>query len=237
MGTYSIIGPYLHGSQAFRALEIRALDPKDSAITKVKPQLILGSSSPRRRDLLDAVGLSYVVCKPETPEVPLPGERPEAYALRNAEEKAAWVVDHYLRKAEYGHGFIVSSADTIVVLDDAILEKPTSSEHAAEMLTRLSGRAHTVISAVTLQSAAVPHASHLSFAVHTKVWMKTLKPTEIAAYIRSGEPLDKAGGYAAQGIGSYMVERIEGSYASVVGLPIAEVVATLDQAFGFTIWE
>ncbi len=213
------------------------MDPKDSAISKVKPQLILGSSSPRRRDLLDAVGLSYVVCKPETPEVPLPGEQPEAYARRNAAEKAAWVVDHFMRKAEYAHGFIVISADTIVVLDGAILEKPTSSEHAAEMLTRLSGRAHTVISAVTLQSAAMPHASHLSFAVHTKVWMKTLKPAEIAAYIRSGEPLDKAGGYAAQGIGSYMVERIEGSYANVVGLPIAEVVAALDRSFGFTIWE
>ena len=204
---------------------------------KIRPQLILGSSSPRRRDLLDAVGLSYQVCKPDTPEIPKPGEAPEAYARRNASEKAAWVVDHVSRQGQPAAGVIVISADTIVVLDEAILEKPLNPAHAVEMLKNLSGRPHTVISGVTLQSAFVDKPQCLTFAVHTKVWIKPLGVAEIDAYVRTGEPLDKAGGYAAQGIGSYMVERIQGSYANVVGLPIAEVVSSLEQVFGYNIWE
>ncbi len=203
---------------------------------KSKPKLVLGSSSPRRRDLLNAVGLSYSVLKPETPEVPLPGELPEAYARRNALEKAAWVVDHVVADDKREPGIIVISADTIVVLDDKILEKPVDAAHAKAMLQGLSGRWHTVISGVTLQSAYGPKAQIDTFAVHTRVLIKSLSTAEIESYVHTGEPLDKAGGYAAQGIGSYMVERIEGSYANVVGLPIAEVVQALEQTFGFTIW-
>jgi septum formation protein len=203
---------------------------------KSKPKLVLGSSSPRRRDLLDAVGLSYTVLKPETPEVPLPGELPEAYARRNAIEKAAWVVDHVGVDDKREPGIIVISADTIVVLDNKILEKPVDSAHAKTMLHGLSGRWHTVISGVTLQSAYGAASRVDTFAVQTRVLIKALSKAEIESYVRTGEPLDKAGGYAAQGIGSYMVERIEGSYANVVGLPIAEVVKALEQSFGYTIW-
>jgi len=202
-----------------------------------RPKLVLGSSSPRRRDLLDAVGLTYTVVKPETPEVPLPGEMPEAYVRRNAAEKAAWVVAHGCAAEPSSSGVIVISADTIVVLDDQILEKPADAAHAKAMLRRLSGRWHTVISGVTLQAALGPRTHLQTFAVHTRVLMKALGEREIESYVRTGEPLDKAGGYAAQGIGSYMVERIEGSYANVVGLPIAEVVQALEQSFGYTIWE
>ncbi len=203
---------------------------------KSRPKLVLGSSSPRRRDLLDAVGLTYSVLKPETPEVPMPGELPEAYTRRNAEEKAAWVVDRLSASERTPAGLLVISADTIVVLDDRILEKPSDPDHAKTMLRGLSGRWHTVISGVTLQSAFGPSPHRQTFAVHTRVLIKSLSDAEIDSYVRTGEPLDKAGAYAAQGIGSYMVERIEGSYANVVGLPIAEVVQALEQSFGYTIW-
>ena len=205
-------------------------------VTTIKPELILGSSSPRRRDLLEAVGLKYRICKPVTPEIPYPGELPEAYALRNADEKGTWVIEHF-KQTSIPHGFIVISADTIVVLNDQILEKPRDPEHASAMLQSLSGREHTVISGVCIASAQVSVPQKISFAVHTKVRIKALSPAEISSYVRSGEPMDKAGGYAAQGIGSYMVERIEGSYANVVGLPIAEVVSALEQSFAYRIWE
>jgi len=201
-----------------------------------RPTLILGSSSPRRLDLLKTVGLAFVVLKPETEEKPRPGEQPEAYALRNAAEKATWVADHLLAGGAYEHGFIVISADTIVVLDDDILEKPRDSVHATAMLRRLSGRTHKVISGVTLASHGTSPASRESFAVVTEVRIKPLTDLEIQAYIRTGEPLDKAGGYGAQGIGSYMVESVHGSYTNVVGLPVAEVVECLGRVFGYPLF-
>jgi septum formation protein len=203
-----------------------------------RPILILGSSSPRRKDLLAAVGLGYEVIKPDVDETPRPGEVPEAYARRNAEEKADWVARHLAGRASgYPAGAIVISADTIVVLGDDILEKPRDKEHAAAMLTRLGGRTHTVISGVTLLGTLAPRlARRDTFAVRTAVQMKPLSRREIDAYIRTGEPLDKAGAYAAQGIGSYMVQRIEGSYANVVGLPVAEVVERLERDFAYPLW-
>ncbi|MCX6110518.1 MAG: Maf family protein [Proteobacteria bacterium] len=208
-----------------------------------KVPLILGSSSPRRRDLLSNLGLTYTTCKPDTEESPRPGEQPLAYAQRNAAEKAAWVVAHHVDQGLFQAGFLVISADTIVVLDADILEKPLDGAHAAVMLGRLSGRSHTVISGVTLtlHPGVVGHSDPVcltkTFAVQTKVFIKPLSPREIAAYIRTGEPLDKAGGYGAQGIGSYMVERIEGSYSNVVGLPVAEVVKELESTFGYPLWD
>ena len=206
-------------------------------------QLILGSSSPRRRDLLATLGLSYITCKPQTAEVPRLGELPLAYAKRNAEEKAEWVVSHFVGLRLYQEGFLVISADTIVVLGTDILEKPRDAAHAAQMLARLSGQTHTVISGVTLsahpgvQGTAPASVLSKTFAVSTQVQIKLLSPREIDAYIRTGEPLDKAGGYGAQGIGSYMVERIEGSYSNVVGLPVAEVVRELEMTFGYPLWD
>jgi len=203
-----------------------------------RPTLVLGSSSPRRKDLLTTLGLKFTVLKPETPEIPHPGEAPRAYALRNAREKAEWIVAALAsQKSSHPEGCLVVTADTIVVLDGQILEKPRDRAHAADMLGRLGGRRHTVISGVGLYEALAPGSRHKLFAVETEVLIKQLTSREIDSYIATGEPLDKAGGYAAQGIGSYMVERIEGSYSNVVGLPVAEVVASLTRDFGFDLWE
>lgn len=203
-----------------------------------RPALILGSSSPRRRELLSNIGLDYVVITPGTEEIPRQGEVPHAYVLRNALEKGEAVLRMAQAKTEdYPDGLIVISADTIVVLDEDILEKPQDAGHAATMLERLSGRTHTVLSGVSLRSWGAGEAREAHFVVTTRVKLKSLSPAEIRAYIRTGEPLDKAGGYAAQGIGSYMVERIEGSYANVVGLPIADVVEVLTRTFGYPLWE
>jgi len=202
-----------------------------------RPTLILGSSSPRRLDLLKTVGLAFAVLKPETEEKVRPGEQPYAYALRNSVEKAAWVTAHSQASGTYEHGFIVISADTIVVLDDDILEKPRDPVHAAAMLQRLSGRTHKVISGVTLESQGGLPPQRETFAVVTEVRIKPLTGLEIQAYIRTGEPLDKSGGYGAQGIGSYMVESVNGSYTNVVGLPVAEVVECLGRVFGYPLFE
>lgn len=205
----------------------------------MRPSLILGSSSPRRQDLLRTVGLTFTVIKPETPEIPEPGEAPNAYVQRNAREKADWVAAHLLQlgPAKYPQGCIVISADTIVVLDDAILEKPRDAAHAAEMLRRLSGATHTVLSGVTLKACGAAGTRMDTFVASTEVRIKELSPREITSYIKTGEPLDKAGGYAAQGIGSYMVASIQGSYANVVGLPIADVVGRLQRDFSFDLWQ
>ena len=202
-----------------------------------KPTLILGSSSPRRRELLQVVGLPYEVIKPETEEKPRPGESPEAYVRRNAREKGAWVASHVNSlSAAYPHGALIISADTIVVLGSDILEKPKDAKDAAAMLTRLSAQEHTVFTGVNLKTAASAVDKEVTFSVATLVKIKRLSELEIAAYINTGEPLDKAGAYAAQGIGSYMVERINGSYSNVVGLPIAEVVARLEQDFSYPLF-
>lgn len=211
----------------------------------LRPALILGSSSPRRRDLLTTVGLPHLVIKPDVEERPQPGEAPLAYVRRNAAEKADWVAAHagHLCGQPFPAGFIVISADTIVVLDDEILEKPADTKHATTMLRSLSGRSHTVITGVTLRrgnaagTLGEDEAGAVTFAVSTTVQIKPLAPAEIAAYVRTGEPLDKAGGYAAQGIGSYMVRAIAGSYTNVVGLPVAEVVEHLQQDFSYPLWE
>jgi septum formation protein len=196
-----------------------------------RPRLVLGSASPRRRELLTLVGYQYDVIKPDIEEVPKPGESPVDYVRRNAKEKAKAVADKLAGSAPS----IIISADTIVVLGGEILEKPRDADHAVEMLGRLSGREHTVVSGVTLMAVGAAAAVD-EFTVETRVKIKRLSDAEVRSYVRTGEPLDKAGGYAAQGIGSYMVERIEGSYANVVGLPIAEVVERLASRFQYSLW-
>ena len=164
---------------------------------------------------------------------------PTASVLRNADEKGEWVFAHVrsaIKTKPRPRGFIVISADTIVVLGDDILEKPRDPADAAVMLSRLSGQVHTVYSGVTLLADGGGKSHKMSFVVTTEVRIKDLSQAEIQAYIRTGEPLDKAGGYAAQGIGSYMVKNINGSYANVVGLPIAEVVECLTKDFGYPLW-
>jgi septum formation protein len=215
-------------------------------------EFILGSSSPRRMELLEQIGLAFRVVKPHTDEIIREGELASDYVIRNAEEKALWVGEHLKvseQNDESGKEKIIISADTIVVLGEKTLEKPLDHQDAFRMLKALSGQTHTVMTGVTLigplnkgvsQGQKVPYDHTLqmvTFRVHTQVSLKTLADEEILSYIRLGEPLDKAGAYAAQGVGSYMVERIEGSYANVVGLPVCDVVKKLDEYFGLKLWE
>ena len=203
-----------------------------------RPALILGSSSPRRRDLLATVGLKYEVIKPETPEIPQPGEAPRDYVRRNAREKAEWVEAFLARRgATPRAGWLVITADTIVVLAGKILEKPRDAVHAEEMVASLGGKTHTVISGVMLRPVGMAaEFKTVAFESLTDVTIKPLTTAEIRAYVATGEPLDKAGGYAAQGIGSYMVNEIRGSYTNVVGLPVADVVTHLERSFKYDLW-
>ena len=203
------------------------------------PRIILGSSSPRRRELLGHI-VTHEVLSPDVEEKPKLGEEPGAYTIRNAREKAEATVAHIL--AQEGQAIsaertIIITCDTIVVLDGQILEKPIDRPDALGMLGKLSGRTHTVISGVCLVELK---GSNLlrdkAFKVETQVSIKALSAAETAAYVATGEPMDKAGSYGAQGIGAYMIEGIEGSYSNVVGLPLTELVRTLHDEFAVHLW-
>lgn len=197
------------------------------------PKIILGSSSPRRKELLGRI-LAFESISPDIEEIPESGENPEAYTKRNAITKAAAV----MKSLDRAQPTIVISCDTIVVLGDEILEKPQDKAHAFTMLKKLSGRTHTVISAVCIQksSGQVGADQTKTFTVETQVRIKNLSDQEIHAYIETEEPMDKAGSYAAQGIGSYMIEQIKGSYSNVVGLPMCELVSALREEFDVPLW-
>lgn len=188
--------------------------------------LVLGSSSPRRRELLGSLGLEFEVCPSNAPEPPpAPGEAAEAYARRMARQKTMDVAALYPEATVLG-------ADTIVVLppgtdqaDAAVLGKPADEADALTMLTRLSGRTHQVITGCCLALPGQPEP--LCFAVTTEVSMRTSTREELAAYVATGEPTDKAGAYAIQGLGAFLVERVSGSYTNVVGLPVTECASAL----------
>lgn len=184
--------------------------------------IVLASASPRRRELLARVGLEFEVVPSDTAETHIPTETPEAHAVRLSEEKALEVAG---RNEVFGRWFIGS--DTIVVRDDAILGKPSDAAEAADMLRSLSDRAHRVISGYAVHDRLTGETR--SAAVTTRVYFKRLTEAEIGEYIATGEPFDKAGAYAIQGIGAFMVPRIEGSYTNVVGLPLCEVLAVLEE--------
>ena len=169
--------------------------------------LILASGSPRRRALLEDLGLTPEVRPADIDETPHPNEPAAAYVERLAVEKGAAV--------EAAPGDVVLSADTIVVLDGQLLGKPNDGEHAASMLRTLSGRTHEVMTGV-----AVRHeGTTTSFVETTVVYFAELTDEEIAWYVSTGEPADKAGAYAMQGRGGAFVTAIEGSYDNVIGLP------------------
>lgn len=181
------------------------------------PCLLLASASPRRRELLNQLGIAHEVRPADIHEAPGPSETPERYVCRVAAEKSAAVWSRY--------GLPVLAADTEVVLDGEILGKPRDFAHAADLLGRLSGREHRVLSAVSLR-----HADHHWQALsESRVRFRPLAPEEIAAYWASGEPEGKAGAYAIQGLGAVFVERIEGSYSGVMGLPLYETARLLRQ--------
>lgn len=176
--------------------------------------LILASASPRRRELLDRMGLAHVVVPADVDETPLPGEAPEELVSRLAEAKAT----HVLR-AHAADRPVVLAADTVVVVDGTVLGKPADAADAAAMLRRLSGRTHEVLTGV-----AVARGDRVEVVVErTAVTFAELDDAEIAAYVGTGEPLDKAGAYGIQGRGGNFVTRIEGSYDNVVGLPTRTV--------------
>jgi len=184
--------------------------------------IVLASASPRRREMLERLGLDFSVVPSRVPEDPFAGETPERHVLRLSEAKAREVAE---RKGQTGRFFIGS--DTIVLRDGVILGKPASAAEAREMLASLSGRSHRVLSGYTVLDRR--RALLRSAAVATRVTFRALNEEEIAGYIATGEPFDKAGGYAIQGIGAVLVRGIEGSYTNVVGLPLAELIETLEE--------
>jgi septum formation protein len=180
--------------------------------------LVLASQSPRRREILTQAGFSFSVRVPGIEEVRLGSESPDDYVRRLALEKA--------RAAAYAPEEFVLAADTVVVVDGAVLEKPGSSSEAEAMLRRLSGRPHVVLTGVCLL-----HGGELWSEVEsTRVFFSALSDAELRGYCASGEPMDKAGAYAIQGLASKFIERVEGCYFNVVGLPISLVYRLCKQA-------
>jgi septum formation protein len=188
------------------------------------PTLCLASRSPRRRELLQQIGVSPLVTAPNIDEAVLPGEPAADYVVRMARTKALSIYQHAV-------GLPVLAADTVVVIDELILGKPASAAEGVAMLERLSGRAHEVLTAVAL-AANDGVAFRLSA---SEVRFRTLSRAECLAYWESGEPHDKAGGYAVQGRGAVFIEYLRGSYSGVMGLPLYET-AELLRAAGVPYW-
>ena len=180
--------------------------------------IVLASASPRRCELLESAGIIFTVFPGDVDETPFAGEEPVAHVLRLAEGKAS---DVSTRVA--GRFFI--GADTIVLADKEIMGKPRDNADAVRMLRKLSGKVHQVITGFAVLDRET--GSVESRSISTDVTFKTLEDEEISVYVATGCPLDKAGAYAIQGGAAYMVERIDGSYTNVVGLPLCEVVETL----------
>ena len=189
--------------------------------------LVLASASPRRQDLLRNAGISFAVQPADVNETPLKGEAPHECAERLAREKALAVWRNRQHDAVLG-------ADTIVVVDETIMGKPVDAKDAARMLRMLSGRVHRVITGVCLIKNRTSGAGnenrdenlHLGSET-TLVTMSKISDQEILDYVATGEPMDKAGAYAIQGIASRWIPRIEGDYSNVVGLPVALVYRML----------
>jgi septum formation protein len=185
--------------------------------------LILASASPRRRELLAQAGFAFEVQPAHIPEDPQPGENPIAYVTRLAREKAQAVFAEIRTSADPG-SVAVLGADTTVTLDNQILGKPEDADDAARILRLLSGRTHHVMTGVALVTADRTEVA----AEVTAVRFLTLSDAEIAAYVATGEPMDKAGAYGIQGLAARWIPRVEGCYFNVVGLPLALVTSLLE---------
>ena len=187
------------------------------------PKIILASGSPRRKELLEQIGVRFAVVTANVDETPPEGlshrEVVEVLAQRKCEAVAS----------EHPDAFVIA-ADTIVVFKDEILGKPKTSERAIEMLQKLNDSTHQVITGVAYQ--LLDREIKASFSVSTEVTFHKLTDELIERYVASGEPLDKAGGYGIQGLGAALVKRVEGSYWNVVGLPLSEVVEVLVRELG-----
>lgn len=185
-----------------------------------RPHVILASASPRRRELLRLVGIDHEVRPADIDESYLPGERPDAHAERLARGKAETIA------SAAGPETVTIGSDTIVVVDGDVLGKPRDREHAAQMLRRLSGRSHIVMTGV----AVAWRNTTLSGVEQVGVTFRPLSDDEIARYIDTGEPMDKAGAYGIQGFGATIVERVDGDYFAVMGLALNRLAGLLRQA-------
>lgn len=194
----------------------------------MKKRIILGSASPRRRELLTQIGAEFEVRVSDKEEVyhsTAPEEIVKELALMKAENVASELSDE-----ESLADTVVIGADTVVVLDERILGKPKDEEDAAQMLRKLQGRSHEVYTGVAvLAYNSAGHRQTVNHAVETKVFVNEMTEEEIRAYIATGEPMDKAGGYGIQGRFAPFIDRIEGDYYNVVGLPVSYVYRTLRQ--------
>jgi len=180
--------------------------------------ILLASASPRRKEILEKTGLKFRVEESDYEENMDMGLKPHDLAARHALGKA--------KAAAVRHGrALIISADTIVVLKDRVFGKPRNRKEAKEMLKTLSGKAHTVITGYTIMDAIT--GKKITKTVETKVFFKRLTDHEIDAYIKSGEPMDKAGAYGVQGLGALIVRKIEGDFFNVMGLPLSSVAENL----------
>jgi len=177
--------------------------------------IVLASQSPRRAELLRQIGIAFRTCPADIDESPLPGEMPAAYVERMATTKATAVRQQQPKMPVLG-------SDTAVVIDDEILGKPVGRDDAIRMLLTLSGRTHEVLTGVAISDGQVSYRLNRS-----KVTFRDLNADEAAAYWDSGEPADKAGGYAIQGLGAAFVANINGSYSGIMGLPLFETLQLL----------
>jgi septum formation protein len=186
------------------------------------PVLVLASASPRRRALLERLGLTPLVRPTDVDETPGPGESPTTLVLRLARAKAAAAAEA-TTAATSTTDEVVLAADTEVVLDGCTLGKPTDPDDASAMLAMLSGRTHEVVTGVVVRRGSTVRET----CVTTTVGFRTLSRDDVAWYVATGEPLGKAGAYALQGAGAVLVDRIEGSDTNVIGLPLPATVALL----------
>jgi septum formation protein len=188
--------------------------------------IVLASSSPRRKQLLEMLHIPFRVIPPDVDEHVLPGEEPGHYVTRLSRAKAEAVV----RRAP---GDVILAADTTVVLEGAIFEKPTSPAHAVAMLSRLQGRTHEVMTAVAVaRDGDVEQALDVS-----RVTFRPADRATLEAYVATGEPMDKAGAYAIQGLGAPLIERVEGDFFGVMGLPLRlalDLLARFGRPYRFT---
>lgn len=190
-------------------------------------RLVLASTSPRRKDLLEALGLQFEIVPSLIEEIIDPAMEPQRLVLGLAKQKTEEVFNR-LTAVACVNRLLVLGADTIVVLDGRYLGKPQDKEEARQMLTKLSGRCHDVFTGVVLMVMELDGSiSETESCEKSKVYFRKLAPEEIYAYVETSEPMDKAGAYALQGIGAALVEKIDGSHTNIVGLPIPNVVSLL----------
>ncbi len=182
--------------------------------------IVLASGSPRRKEMLERLGLPFKVAPASIEEKRMEGESAAMYTLRTAMQKAMTVAKNY-------ENATVISADTVVVMDEQILGKPKTMDQAEEMLRSLSGREHIVITSVGIVDQVSGRS--ISATEQTVVYFQPLSKEEIRAYVETGEPMDKAGSYGIQGLGGLFIRRIEGDYYNVVGLPLNKLYQLLKE--------